>query len=101
MPELDGYEARLVLEVVAIELGAEQKSIRLRAAVLGLHERKQALDPRRGCLPTAKSPVHTASLVVFERLDKPPGRVRSHTAGNSASAHLCRPPTTPPAAVRA
>jgi hypothetical protein len=77
MPELYRYETRFVFEIVAVELRAEKKGIRLRAAMLGLHERKQALDPRSGRLPTTKSTVHGASLVVFGGLDKPTGRQRA------------------------
>src|SRR6478609_5300049 len=71
MPELDRHETRLVFEVVAIELRAQQESVCLRAPVLGLHVAEQALDPRRGRLPTSRTPMHGDSLVAVRLPDKP------------------------------
>ena len=59
VPELDRDEARLVIEIVTIELGAQQEGVGLSAPMLGLNEGQQALDSRRGRLPTARTPMHT------------------------------------------
>src|SRR5882724_3176970 len=74
MPKLDGDEARLVLEVIAIELRAEQKGVRLGTPVLRLNVAEQALDPRCGGLPASEAPVHTESLLAVRLPDKA-GRV--------------------------
>ena len=74
MPQLDRDEACLVVEVVPIELGAEQEGVSFCAAMLCLDIVQQALDPRRGRLPTTKAPVHAERVLAVRQSDKPVGR---------------------------
>jgi hypothetical protein len=88
MPELDRHEPRLVFEVVAIELRAQKKGIRLSSPVLGLHEAQQAFDPRCGRLPTTGTPLHRVSLLAVRLPDKV-GRRFSQVSAEKSGDRAC------------